>query len=80
MITTYGIVKERENLKYFLPEAAKNYNWDYVILDEGQIIKNSSTEVHKSVRSIASNPNTHRLLLTGTPIQNNLAELWSIFD
>ena len=82
VITTYGIVKEKENLDFFLSDNNVNPKgyWNYVILDEGQCIKNNNTRVHISVRSIASNPNTRRLLLTGTPIQNNLNELWSIFD
>ena len=48
-----------------------------MILDEGHCIKNSKTKISKSLKSIKS---LHRLILTGTPIQNNLMELWSIFD
>jgi SNF2 family DNA or RNA helicase len=56
-------------------------SWDYVILDEGQFIKNCTTKVHKSCSRLASYPQTRRLLLTGTPIQNNLnKELWALFD
>jgi superfamily II DNA or RNA helicase len=47
--------------------------WDYVILDEGHIIKNGSTKISKAVSTIHSG---HRLLLTGTPIQNNLMEFY----
>lgn len=79
MITTYGLLKT--NLVDFLPDDySPNRTWDYVILDEGQCIKNNSTLQHKSCSRLASHPQTRRLLLTGTPIQNNLTELWSLFD
>lgn len=49
----------------------------YVILDEAQYIKNSSAAVSKAVKTLNAG---HRLALTGTPIENRLSELWSIFD
>ncbi len=49
----------------------------FEIIDEAQYIKNHSTQNSKAVKLIKS---THRLALTGTPIENCLAELWSIFD
>ncbi|EFC48766.1 TATA-binding protein-associated factor 172 [Naegleria gruberi] len=52
-------------------------NWNYCILDEGHIIKNKKTQITKAVKQIKAN---HRLLLSGTPIQNNVLELWSLFD
>ncbi|KAI8967520.1 hypothetical protein BDF20DRAFT_899694 [Mycotypha africana] len=51
--------------------------WNYCILDEGHIIKNGKTKITKSIKTIKSN---HRLILSGTPIQNNVLELWSLFD
>ncbi|KAM5221047.1 DNA excision repair protein ERCC-6-like [Ctenodactylus gundi] len=51
--------------------------WDYVILDEAHKIKSSSTKSAVCARAIHA---SNRLLLTGTPIQNNLQELWSLFD
>lgn len=51
--------------------------YNYCILDEGHIIKNSKTKVTKAVKKVLTN---HRLLLSGTPIQNNVLELWSLFD
>ena len=51
--------------------------WDLLILDEGHRIKNPSTLTTKAARAI---PSHYRLLLTGTPIQNNLDELWALFD
>lgn len=51
--------------------------WDAVCLDEAQNIKNHATKQAAAVRSF---PARHRIALTGTPIENRLAELWSIFD
>jgi TATA-binding protein-associated factor len=52
-------------------------DWDYCVLDEGHVIKNPKSGISKAVKSIKAN---HRLLLSGTPIQNNVLELWSLFD
>ncbi|KAI7862134.1 hypothetical protein BDF14DRAFT_1746376 [Spinellus fusiger] len=54
-----------------------NVQWNYCILDEGHIIKNGKTKITKAIKTIKSN---HRLILSGTPIQNNVLELWSLFD
>jgi len=73
VITTYGLLKT--NVADFLSDddsSNSKCSWDYVILDEGQCIKNNTTLLHKSCSRLASNPHTRRLLLTGTPIQNNL--------
>lgn len=51
--------------------------WDYVCLDEGHIIKNPQTKMSKAVHQINSK---HRLILTGTPIQNSLLEFWALVD
>ncbi|TLD16724.1 uncharacterized protein PgNI_01319 [Pyricularia grisea] len=53
------------------------YNWNYVVLDEGHLIKNPKAKTSIAVKRLMSN---HRLILTGTPIQNNVLELWSLFD
>ncbi|GAA6037551.1 hypothetical protein NBRC10512_002557 [Rhodotorula toruloides] len=52
-------------------------DWHYCILDEGHIIKNGKTKLTKAVKSLKA---IHRLILSGTPIQNNVLELWSLFD
>ncbi|KAI0480485.1 SNF2 family domain-containing protein [Xylariaceae sp. FL0804] len=52
-------------------------NWNYTVLDEGHLIKNPKAKISLAVKRLASN---HRLILTGTPIQNNVLELWSLFD
>ncbi|CAK7227306.1 TATA-binding protein-associated factor mot1 [Sporothrix curviconia] len=58
-------------------EVLEKHSWNYVILDEGHLIKNPRTKISMAVKKLASN---HRLILTGTPIQNNVLELWSLFD
>lgn len=51
--------------------------WNYCVLDEGHLIKNPKAKITLAVKKIISN---HRLILSGTPIQNNVLELWSLFD
>lgn len=58
-------------------ELLADYKYNYLILDEAQHIKNANTKVAKAVKAVDSE---HRLALTGTPIENNLNELWSLFD
>ena len=50
--------------------------WDVVVLDEGQFIKNPTSQVAAAARALAAR---HRLVLTGTPIENRLGDLWSLF-
>ena len=52
-------------------------NWNYCVLDEGHLIKNPKAKISMAVKRLLSN---HRLILSGTPIQNNVLELWSLFD
>lgn len=52
-------------------------DWDRVVLDEAQAIKNSATQASKAVRSL---PSRHRIALTGTPVENRLSEMRSILD
>ena len=51
--------------------------WSYAVLDEGQTIRNPDAAVTLAAKSLRT---VHRIILTGTPIQNNLRELWSLFD
>ncbi|XP_054007934.1 DNA excision repair protein ERCC-6-like isoform X1 [Hylaeus anthracinus] len=51
--------------------------WHYVILDEGHKIRNPQAKISKAVKQFST---PHRLLLTGSPMQNSLKELWSLFD
>lgn len=75
VITTYGLVRSATDDFVSYSKTI----WDYVVLDEGHQIKNHNAEVSKACRRICS-PSTRRVLLTGTPIMNNLKELWSLFD
>ncbi|MGH3502297.1 MAG: DEAD/DEAH box helicase [Nocardioidaceae bacterium] len=52
-------------------------DWDRVVLDEAQAVKNSLSQAAKAVRRLSA---PHRVALTGTPMENRLAELWSIMD
>ena len=55
----------------------KKYHFQHQIIDEGQYIKNHSTQAAKAVKKIQADT---RFALTGTPVENRLSELWSIFD
>jgi hypothetical protein len=70
VLTTYGTL--RRDAPFF-----KEKVFDYIILDEAQAIKNSTTESAKAARLLRGN---HRLALSGTPIENHLGELWSLFE
>jgi SWI/SNF-related matrix-associated actin-dependent regulator of chromatin subfamily A member 5 len=52
-----------------------SFAWRYVVLDEGHKIKSSVTQISTALKSISAE---YRLILTGTPLQNNLVELWSL--
>eukprot|EP00189_Rhodosorus_marinus_P000420 CAMPEP_0113964986 /NCGR_PEP_ID=MMETSP0011_2-20120614/7486_1 /TAXON_ID=101924 /ORGANISM="Rhodosorus marinus" /LENGTH=1812 /DNA_ID=CAMNT_0000977433 /DNA_START=209 /DNA_END=5643 /DNA_ORIENTATION=- /assembly_acc=CAM_ASM_000156 len=58
-------------------EHFRSVRWNYQVLDEGHVIKNPKTRAAKAVRCISA---SHRLLLSGTPIQNTVLELWAIVD
>ena len=58
-------------------EIIKATHWNYVVLDEGHVIKNSRAKTTQAVKQIKSN---HRLILSGTPIQNSVLDLFSLFD
>ena len=70
ILTTYGVL--RNEIDEF-----KKIKFHYCIIDEAQNIKNPLAQTAKAVKEINS---TMRVALTGTPIENNLIELWSIFD
>ncbi|XP_044538517.1 DNA excision repair protein ERCC-6-like [Gracilinanus agilis] len=74
-ITTYQMLIN--NWQQLSQMDGKEFVWDYLILDEAHKIKSSSTKSSRIARCI---PVKNRILLTGTPIQNNLYELWSLFD
>ena len=54
-----------------------NVAWGYAILDEGHKIRNPDAEVTLAAKQLQT---VHRIIMSGSPIQNRLAELWSLFD
>lgn len=70
LLTTYGTLKN--DIEYY-----ENRVFDFCIIDEAQNIKNPSSQNSKMVKDISGK---FKLALSGTPIENNLMELWSIFD
>ena len=72
VITSYDLLK-RDIEEY----KAKDYKFKYIIADEAQYIKNNNTQNAKVIKEIKAET---RFALTGTPIENSLSELWSIFD
>ncbi|XP_033919452.1 DNA excision repair protein ERCC-6-like [Melopsittacus undulatus] len=75
IITSYQMLIN--NWKQLASRHEQEFVWDYIILDEAHKIKCPSNKTTKCVYAI---PARHRLLLTGTPLQNNLREMWSLFD
>ena len=70
VLTTYGTLR-RDVMEL------KKQPFDYVVLDEAQTIKNASSQVSKAARLLKAR---HRLALSGTPIENHVGDLWSIFE
>lgn len=70
IVTSFGLM--RRDI-----EELRQYRFDYVVLDEAQAIKNPTSQSAKAARLLDSN---HRLALTGTPIENHLGDIWSIFE
>jgi superfamily II DNA or RNA helicase len=70
IVTTYGTL--RRDIIHL-----KDVLFDYVVLDEAQTIKNPNSESAKSARLLSA---SHRLVLSGTPVQNHLGDLWSLFE
>ncbi|KAF7557355.1 hypothetical protein G7046_g6058 [Stylonectria norvegica] len=70
LITTYA------GLQTYTDELL-NVQWDYAVLDEGHKIRNPNAEITVTCKELNT---PHRVILSGTPVQNNLTELWSLFD
>jgi SNF2 family DNA or RNA helicase len=70
VVTSYALIR-RDAEKY------RGLEFDTVVLDEAQHIKNRQTQNAQAVKAIKSK---HRLVLTGTPLENSVLDLWSIFD
>jgi len=68
-ITTYALIQRLEWLQ--------SYSWNYIILDEAQAIKNPGTKQARAIKGLTA---FNRIIMTGTPIENRLSDLWSLFD
>jgi SNF2 family DNA or RNA helicase len=69
VITTYTLVQKYKWLQ--------SYSWNYIILDEAQAIKNPGTKQAQAIKKLSS---LNRIIMTGTPVENRLSDLWSLFD
>uniref|UniRef100_A0A673HUZ7 TATA-binding protein-associated factor 172-like n=1 Tax=Sinocyclocheilus rhinocerous TaxID=307959 RepID=A0A673HUZ7_9TELE len=70
VVASYDVV--RNDIDFF-----RDIKFNYCILDEGHVIKNGKTKLSKAIKQLTAN---YRIILSGTPIQNNVLELWSLFD
>ena len=70
VLTTYGTLRSDAAL-------FQNQEFDYLILDEAQVVKNARTQSAKAVRLLKGR---HRLAMSGTPVENHIGELWSLFE
>uniref|UniRef100_A0AAX7URZ7 DNA excision repair protein ERCC-6 n=1 Tax=Astatotilapia calliptera TaxID=8154 RepID=A0AAX7URZ7_ASTCA len=70
LITSYSAVRNMQ-------ETLQLYDWHYIILDEGHKIRNPNAGVTVACKQFRT---PHRFILSGSPMQNNLKELWSLFD
>ena len=70
ILTTYAVLRIDN-------EEFKKHNWDLMVIDEAQNIKNINTSQTQAVKSIKA---SMKVAMTGTPVENKLSELWSIFD
>uniref|UniRef100_A0A3P8TLN1 DNA excision repair protein ERCC-6 n=1 Tax=Amphiprion percula TaxID=161767 RepID=A0A3P8TLN1_AMPPE len=70
LITSYSAVRNMQ-------DTLQRYDWHYIILDEGHKIRNPNAGVTTACKQFRT---PHRFILSGSPMQNNLKELWSLFD
>ena len=70
VVTSYALIRRDA-------DSYREYEFDTVVLDEAQHIKNRQTQNAQAVKAVKAK---HRLVLTGTPLENSVLDLWSIFD
>ncbi|XP_014227290.1 lymphoid-specific helicase-like isoform X2 [Trichogramma pretiosum] len=75
--STLPIVLMSYEMVQFDKNFLRQFNWRYIVIDEAQRIKNYETVMARTLKTFNS---YNRLLLTGTPLQNNLSELWSLLN
>jgi len=71
------VIMSYDSLRADAAVVCEGRSWCYCILDEGHVIRNPKARVTLAVKTVRAE---HRLLLSGTPIQNDVVELWSLFD
>jgi non-specific serine/threonine protein kinase len=69
VVTTYALAQKYEWIR--------SYSWNYIILDEAQAIKNPGSKQARAIKTLTAR---NRIIMTGTPIENRLTDLWSLFD
>ena len=72
VVTTYDALLKDECLRFI-----KKTDWNYLVLDEAHKLKNTEAMMTRKTATIKSD---NRLLMTGTPLQNNIGELWTMLD
>ena len=70
LVTSYEMILAEKSV-------IKKFNWKYMVIDEAHRIKNEESKLSLVIREIKT---TNRLLVTGTPLQNNLHELWALLN
>lgn len=70
LVTSYDILRVDAHV-------LSSLSFSYLVLDEGHLLNNPRTRTHMAAKSLHAQ---HRVLLTGTPVQNHVRELWSLFD
>ena len=73
MLTTYGTMRA----SLAASDALREVPWDLVVADEAQHVKNPRSATARALRTV---PSRARVALTGTPVENDLTELWAILD
>ncbi|XP_042625045.1 DNA excision repair protein ERCC-6 [Cyprinus carpio] len=77
IVASHGILITSYSYIRIMQDYIQKYDWHYVILDEGHKIRNPNAGVTMSCKQFRT---PHRFILSGSPMQNNLKELWSLFD
>lgn len=73
----YDIVVTTYEMVHYELAAFRKVKWNYLIVDEAHKLKNSEGQIHQALASLTA---YHRLLVTGTPLQNDLTELWALLN